>query len=258
MMHSAARQPLTPFIDNGVAYTPTAQNDHNHASEDISASFYAESCPLQGSLFSSWSSDWAQDYDQFDDGSCDYYSEGKMAADYELAGRRSTAHTFKDFRSAKRARDRDRARREKYFGFRAVKPGQVGAPHYTPSHRFGLWYDTLLSDAEITNMSKEQLYREAQEYPRPPKYHRKRGREYARRPCKLEKQRCERKHACQQMTEDVDDSVCRDFLSLVTGIRPENLAWHWIHGYGAGGLPDEDFWCEEEIYDENGERVNGH
>jgi hypothetical protein len=45
----------------------------------------------------------------------------------ELAGRGDHSHVFSDLRSASLARQRDRSEREKYYGFRYVKRGELGS-----------------------------------------------------------------------------------------------------------------------------------
>ena len=89
--------------------------------------------------------------------------------DHDLNAR-DRAHVYTDFRSPRKARKRQRADREKYYSYRGVNRGQLGKEHYKPDKWFG--YTIVLQEAETTTMTKRDLYELAQEYPRPPKYHR--------------------------------------------------------------------------------------
>lgn len=96
--------------------------------------------------------------------------------DYELAGRQDD-NTFRDLRSATKARKRKQFERSKYYGYKHVKPGQVNALHHTFEDEFTCCR-TLCDCCEVaspplTTMSKKQLYIEAQQWPRPPVYHRR-------------------------------------------------------------------------------------
>ena len=79
-----------------------------------------------------------------------------------------------DVRGPSLDQKRFRNRAEKYYSFRAVKPGQLGRLHYNlyppaPDH---FWYVALISSETPTEIcTKRHLYREAQQWPRPPKYH---------------------------------------------------------------------------------------
>lgn len=95
----------------------------------------------------------------------------------ELAGR-SADHTFKDFRSTHKAKRRRLAEKEKYWGYRAVKRGQLDVPYYAcedeewPGGNPPSWTHTALpSETATTITDKHMLYYQAQRYPRPPKYH---------------------------------------------------------------------------------------
>lgn len=90
----------------------------------------------------------------------------------ELCGRGDHNHSFCDFRSTSQAKKRDKATGQKYYNFRHVKPGDVGALHYEPVD----FLDTdrkILSERPKIIMTKTELYRQAQLWPRPPKYHRR-------------------------------------------------------------------------------------
>ncbi|KAK3717181.1 hypothetical protein LTR37_005890 [Vermiconidia calcicola] len=91
---------------------------------------------------------------------------------YELAGRQSPSHTFRDMRSARRARRRLYTEKDKYFGFKGVKRGQLGREHYKPSSAPNVYgFPTPLPEAETAIMTKQMLYNDAQYYPKPPRYH---------------------------------------------------------------------------------------
>lgn len=90
----------------------------------------------------------------------------------ELCGRRDHYHTFQDLRSASQAIKRDESTRQKYYNFKHVKPGDVGAPCCQS-------VEISDPDCEIpptekhSIVTKTELYRQAQFPPRPPKYHRR-------------------------------------------------------------------------------------
>lgn len=50
----------------------------------------------------------------------------QLTQDLELAGRGDHSHAFSDLRSPSLARQRDRSAREKHYGFRYVKRGELG------------------------------------------------------------------------------------------------------------------------------------
>nr|POE65026.1 hypothetical protein CFP56_34694 [Quercus suber] len=102
---------------------------------------------------------------------------------HELCGRADTNHTFRDLRSAAIARRRDRSDREKYYNYRGVNRGQLSRLHFrydaishNPNHGPIAVIRSLLPDCMVEPMSKRQFYQEAQQYPRPPTYHRSRRR----------------------------------------------------------------------------------
>lgn len=95
-----------------------------------------------------------------------------MRSDYEPAGR-NPAHTFKDFRSARRARKRQRTEKEKYHNYQYVKRGQLGTECYEADFHSPL--DALhvpRPEARLTTMTKTKLYREAQRTSDKPRHHR--------------------------------------------------------------------------------------
>jgi hypothetical protein len=90
----------------------------------------------------------------------------------DLCGRGDYNHIFQDFRSASQAIKRDKATRKKYYNFKHVKLGDIGAPKCESG---GL----LDNDREMSTVgdqstiTKSELYRQAQLPPRPPRYHRR-------------------------------------------------------------------------------------
>lgn len=83
------------------------------------------------------------------------------------------SHSF-DLRGLSIEQKRFRTRAKKYYGFRAVKPGQLVRPHYNfRTTRAGpIWYDAPISTETPTEIwTKQRLYIEAQQWPRPPTYH---------------------------------------------------------------------------------------
>lgn len=127
------------------------------------------------------------------------------AINYSLAGRGDVKHTFRDFRSPRKARRRHRERNEKYYSYRGVKPGQLHRLHYTPNDERGCWYATPLAGAPVQRMTKQQLYRDAQEYPRPPKTHR--SKPWEKLPYGTNNRYNGRKHAHRRFDADVEDAV---------------------------------------------------
>lgn len=95
---------------------------------------------------------------------------------YEMAGR-TPDHAFSDMRSAYKAKRRTRTDREKYWNYRAVKPGQRGGLHreFNDEFNFDAAGSTLPCDADVVKFTPRMMYNEAQTWPRPPTYHRRRG-----------------------------------------------------------------------------------
>lgn len=92
---------------------------------------------------------------------------------YATAGR-PFENTFKDLRSASRARKRDLKHRQKYYNHRHIKRGQLNQPHLDTLGEGRLTFQSKLPhEAEIVIMNKKLLFTEAQKYPRPPTYHRR-------------------------------------------------------------------------------------
>ena len=90
----------------------------------------------------------------------------------ELGGRGDHNHTFQDLRSASQAGKREKTTRQKYYNFKHVKPGDIGAPHCHPSDPCDDNQE-MLSEGDHSVVTKRELYRQAQLPPRPPKYHRR-------------------------------------------------------------------------------------
>ncbi|EME44541.1 hypothetical protein DOTSEDRAFT_72114 [Dothistroma septosporum NZE10] len=116
---------------------------------------------------------------------------------YELAGR-EVENTFRDLRSASKARKRQRTASHKYYGWRFIKPGQLNKPHYDT--RLGemddLWPKSrFLSELKVVTMDKNTMYRQALLWPRPPTYHR-RSREKDQSPWRvcIDRRKAQRKH----------------------------------------------------------------
>ena len=106
-------------------------------------------------------------------GDCEeYFISRTNAHSMELCGRRDHNHTFQDLRSASQAIKRDENTRQKYYNFKHVKPGDVGAPCCQS-------VEISDPDCEVPSteyhsiLTKSELYRQAQLPPRPPKYHRR-------------------------------------------------------------------------------------
>ncbi len=136
----------------------------------------------------------------------------------EMAGRGDEDHEFKDLRSASRARKRMRTEREKYYGYRGVKRGQIGLTHFQESR----WIDSpqiLLSEREQIVMTKPMLYREAQYYPRPPTYSKPRHKRRVRRDLVKWELRLEQKRDLSfDLPRDVEDATEQSFQYFVHGV----------------------------------------
>jgi hypothetical protein len=98
--------------------------------------------------------------------------------DFEITGRNDYRHEFKDLRSARKARRRQQFEKEKYYGYRGVKRGQLGAEHYDvrlmfnyANGRTSMKQAVPVPEAETTVMNKHMFYQEAQHWPKPPRYH---------------------------------------------------------------------------------------
>ncbi|KAI4190771.1 MAG: hypothetical protein LQ346_004860 [Caloplaca aetnensis] len=88
-----------------------------------------------------------------------------------------------DLRAASTISRRARAREEKYYGFRYIKPGQLHQPHYrlldpnnqpsTSQSCLFLSQSTHQNTTPIEYFTPRRLYEEAQKWPRPPTYHRR-------------------------------------------------------------------------------------
>ncbi|QIW99607.1 hypothetical protein AMS68_005125 [Peltaster fructicola] len=81
-----------------------------------------------------------------------------------LAGRGDAGHTFKDVRSAAKSRRRDRVEREKYWGFRVVRRGEMAQPYHADAT-----FPEMFPVIETEPVSARGVYAMAQRYPRPPK-----------------------------------------------------------------------------------------
>jgi hypothetical protein len=94
----------------------------------------------------------------------------KCARLLELSGRGDHNHSFCDLRSASKASKRDKTTRRKYYNFRHVKLGDLGAPDHHSVESSEADHETM---GETSHTTKSELYRQAQLPPRPPKYHRR-------------------------------------------------------------------------------------
>jgi hypothetical protein len=94
----------------------------------------------------------------------------KSARLLELSGRREHDHSFCDLRSASKASKREKTTRQKYYNFRHVKIGDLGAHHSVGDSDAD---HEMPPETSQTGMAKTDLYRQAQLPPRPPKYHRR-------------------------------------------------------------------------------------
>ena len=163
----------------------------------------------------------------------------------ELAGRGDHSHVFSDLRSPSLARQRDRSAREKYYGFRYVKRGELGSEGVVEGtcscNCCGVEeeeeedYDDDDKKSEGSTRScsterpppqpttatahapppppnseeidKQTLYRLAQLYPRPPKnHHRHIDKVIAPLSQRVDRRREERKHQKAILRDELEDS----------------------------------------------------
>ncbi|KAK4889384.1 hypothetical protein LTR27_011830 [Elasticomyces elasticus] len=116
---------------------------------------------------------------EFENGPESHYN----AANYALAGR-EPGNSFRDVRSAARGRKRQRNRLSKYYSFKHVNSGQLGADHQVldginckgcntwPDHMNGHAAPDVF-EVRVLRMTQKGLYDEAQCYPRPPVLHKR-------------------------------------------------------------------------------------
>jgi hypothetical protein len=162
----------------------------------------------------------------------------------ELAGRGDHSHVFSDLRSPSLARQRDRSAREKYYGFRYVKRGELGSEgvvegtcscpccgvdeegedeHDDQSDDKKSQGSTRSCSTErppqpttanspppqpptTEEIDKQSLYRLAQLYPRPPKnHHRHIDKVIAPLSQRVDRRREERKHQKAILRDEIED-----------------------------------------------------
>lgn len=90
----------------------------------------------------------------------------------DLCGRGDYNHIFQDLRSASQAVQRDKSTRQKYYNFKYVKRGEIGALNCESGALLDNDRETSTVGDQST-ITKSELYRQAQLPPRPPKYHRR-------------------------------------------------------------------------------------
>ncbi|KAK5731808.1 hypothetical protein LTR17_011020 [Elasticomyces elasticus] len=104
-------------------------------------------------------------------------------ANYALAGR-EPGSSFRDVRSAAHGRKRQRDRLSKYYSFKHVNPGQLGADHQELGglncKGCNTWPDNMnghaapdVFEVRVLRRTRKALYDEAQCYPRPPVLHKR-------------------------------------------------------------------------------------
>lgn len=140
----------------------------------------------------------------------------KAVINYELCSRRSD-NTFRDLRSASKARKRQRKEQEKYYCWKGVKPGWLGQKVHDICEldpcgcfcniRPGSEVQVKIETVSIT---KKMMYEKAQRYPRPPTYHRSTRKSYLRAwHSRIEKAKKESKHpqcpGVDSLYDDFDD-----------------------------------------------------
>ncbi|KAK5681225.1 hypothetical protein LTS10_006987 [Elasticomyces elasticus] len=176
---NALKKQATPDCgDYEATIQPQAQDIYNIAWGCSSCSFYRT--PRMRPEYN-------PDYGQFESDVESVFEDGPEskynAANYALAGR-EPGNSFRDVRSAARGRKRHRDRLSKYYSFKHVNPGQLGADHQElgglnckgcntwPDHMNGHAAPDVF-EVRVLRMTRKALYDEAQCYPRPPVLHKR-------------------------------------------------------------------------------------
>lgn len=131
----------------------------------------------------------------------------KQAINYELCGKRDD-NSFSDLRSASKARKRRRREQEKYYSWRRVKPGWLGAQVNGICELAGNGCYCLGSALTRDNftVTKKMMFEEAQGYPRPPTYHRSSRKDHLRAwHSRIERAKREGKHRRCHLFDSLND-----------------------------------------------------
>lgn len=142
-----------------VVYTDHCRQPDNLADASHIQDYSVEACSLNISQ---------QSMEDCEDASMSRASVHAM----DLCGRGDHNHAFQDLRSASQAIRRDKTTRQKYYNFKHVQPGDIGALR---CESVGLFEDGSENPTEGDQsiITKSELYKQAQLPPRPPKYHRR-------------------------------------------------------------------------------------
>lgn len=129
----------------------------------------------------------------------------------ERAGRHSNQHAFRDLRSGAKVRMRSRKQSQKYYGYRYVKPGDLGTEYSEKTNTWGVKTAQLchpLPDTlPIIATTKKELYELAQ-WTRPPTYHRRKlEKEYNPWSLRYSKRVAAKKHSHQVMGDAINEAM---------------------------------------------------
>lgn len=192
------------------------------------------------------------------------------------AAGRISSHTFRDLRSASRARKRETAKQKKYYHFRGLSPSDLYAPHYiplcatsscptqgTPDDCWLLVFPADLSTAPVRTFTKREFYEEAQRWPRPPTYHHTYQKDKGKDPkrgetCKWNKMLYEKKRLQREIRSKGWQNETDGFEERPCG-RGYDF-WYWSHSQAPRedlGLEDKNVKAEGLEFDFIGEIVVG-
>ncbi|KAK4498317.1 hypothetical protein PRZ48_010975 [Zasmidium cellare] len=173
------------FADDLEAVENT-DNDDDAQSDISTATFATDECPLcewfinRFRFGNSYLSDGTMGYNAVEDAK--HASNARKAAiNYELCGR-GDDNTFRDFRSASKARKRSRREQEKYYNWKGVKRGWLGKQVHDicelDSNGCFCHFRQIPKNETVT-VTKKMMYEKAQLYPRPQTYHSSTRRKHA-------------------------------------------------------------------------------
>lgn len=145
----------------------------------------------------------------------------------ENAGRHNDGHPFQDLRSADKNRKRCRNNAQKYYGYRVVNRGQLGSKHKaSPQPTSMVMGVTLPADMATHTVNKQDLYNMAQDYPRPPRYHRRAiAKDSSPWSIKVEARQQARKHACQDWDLDEEMTLAYDVDHCDYDLPQQHAEW---------------------------------
>ncbi|KAF2173990.1 hypothetical protein M409DRAFT_16261 [Zasmidium cellare ATCC 36951] len=218
-----------------------ADRDDDAQSDTSTVPFSEEECPLCLWLLNRWRfgnsylSDGTAGYNA-QEGAKHLSNARKVAINYEVCGR-GDDNTFRDLRSASKARKRKRQEQEKYYFWKGVKPGWLGKQVHNiceldPAGCF--CHFRRVPEKKTVTVTKKMMYEKAQLYPRPPTYHHSTKKDHLRAwHASIERAKQERKHSqypgVDAIYDDFDDRYDYDEPHAgddYTAFRNDH--WDWV------------------------------